>query len=381
MKLPPHDQRDGSEHASAIDQKLDEYWYRLVHALSRPRSLLALVLLVFIATRVWLLLGLEVHGQDTKLYGRMAREWVDAGRVPYRDFGVEYPPVAWWLMTVPRLINSKTYVESKPTPEMIDAFFQWYYRWFRAEMFLVDLVCFALMFVIGRRMLPTAPSALPAIYTLLTAAQPHLIYDRLDIGLLMFFLLFIECHLRSLDDPAAGNRWPELWGVAGYLFLGLGISFKLMPLFFVPFLLLADVWAAGSLWRFVGRVLALAVGAVGPFLVHIPSAGWGLFKLFQYHSERGTHMESIWSSIMLVAAAFGVPCRVAHSHGGFNLESDWSSTLKIASTVCLLTITASFGLWARTRAGDDSIGSWRSTPRFWSSSTARCWRTSFRRNT
>ena len=103
-------------------------------------------------------------------------------------------------------------------------------------------------------MLPTAQWVLPAAYTLLTVAQPHLIYDRLDIVLLMFFLLCIECHLRSLENSAANfgklsrarNRRAELWGMASYLFLGLGISFKIMPVIFVPFLLLADLCAAGS---------------------------------------------------------------------------------------------------------------------------------------
>jgi hypothetical protein len=49
---------------------------------------------------------------------------------------------------------------------------------------------------------------------------------------------------------------------------------------------------------------------------------------------------------MLVAGAFGVPCRVEHSHGGFNLVGDWSGALKIVSNVVIAATGASFGLWA-----------------------------------
>ena len=190
-------------------------------------------------------------------------------------------------------------------------FFAWYFWWFHAELLVADTISLVLMFLIGRKMLPRAPWVLPGAYTLLTIAQPHLLYDRLDIGLMMFFLLFIECWLRSLEKSSAAN----LWAMASYLFLGLGISYKIMPVIFVPFLLLADWWAAGSAWKLAGRVFSLAVGALGPFLVYVPAAGWGVLTLFKYHSERGTNLELIWSSIMLAAARFGVPCSVYHSHG------------------------------------------------------------------
>ena len=112
---------------------------------------------------------------------------------------------------------------------------------------------------------------------------------------------------------------------------------------------MADWWAAGSVWKFVGRVVSLAVGALGPFLIYVPSAGWGVLKLFKYHSERGTNLESIWSSIMLVAARFGVPCSVYRSHGGYNLAGDWDSELKTISNVGMLAMAASFGLSALLR--------------------------------
>jgi hypothetical protein len=296
------------------------------------------------------LAGFEVEGQDTHRYGRLARQGIDARQVAYRDFDVEYPPVAWWLMTLPRLIDAQTYADPNASPETVRQFFRWYYACFHGALFLIDVVCCGLMFVIGRKMLPSAAWAPPAAYTLLAAAQPHLIYDRLDLGLLMFFLLFVVCWLRALEMPSGPDRWgSDLWSVAGYLFLGLGISFKIMPVIFVPFLLLADAWAVASAWRLAGRILALAVGVLVPFLAHLPSAGWSVLRLFRYHGERGIHLESIWGSILVAAGPLGVTFRVIRSHGGYNLESDWSGALKFASSASLVAIAASFGLWALLR--------------------------------
>ncbi|HEX4142367.1 MAG TPA: hypothetical protein VHY91_02360 [Pirellulales bacterium] len=333
-----------TEHADELARKMDEYWNRLTVFVCRPRVLLAVVLLIFLATRLWLLLAFEPQAQDSGYYSYRARQGIDCKLVVYRDFPLEYPPVAWWLMTVPRLVDSTSYAALPGTPETIARFSAWYHAWFHGEMFLADAICWGLMFLLGRRISATAQWALPAAYTLLTLAQPHLIYERLDVGLLMFFLLCTYCWARSV--AAANRRAADLWGAASYLFLGLGISFKIMPIVLVPFLLLADAWAAGSARSFVGRIVALVVGAVGPFLVHLPSAGWSVFLLFRYHAERGVHMESVWGSMMLVARACGVPCEVVQSHSGFNLTGGWSGPLAVVSSVALATTAASFGLWA-----------------------------------
>ena len=70
-----------------------------------------------------------------------------------------------------------------------------------------DLISLGLTFSIGRRLLPAAPWVLPGAYVLITFAQPYLAYDALDIVLTTFFLLSIDCWLRSLDDIPTANRW------------------------------------------------------------------------------------------------------------------------------------------------------------------------------
>ena len=63
-----------------------------------------------------------------------------------------------------------------------------------------------------------------------------------------------------------------------------------MPLIFVPYLLLADCWAAGSLGKLAGRSRHFAVAAVGPVLFYFPRAGLKVLYMLKYHSERGTNL-------------------------------------------------------------------------------------------
>ena len=243
---------------------------------------LALVVVLFLLTRMWMLWAFEPRMSDLFHFGVLAREGVDLKKVPYKEIDVEYPPLAWWLIASPRYIDPQAYPGESPPPRVMERYFRWYHGWFRFELFLADTICLALMFAIGRRVSAAAAWALPAAYALLTAMQPHLIYDRLDVALLMFFLLQIACWLRSLDPSPSANRW----AAASYLFLGLGISFKIMPVVFAPFLLLADLRAAAGLGALAGRVAALLLGTLVPFAVDFASAGWDVFKIFEYHSAR-----------------------------------------------------------------------------------------------
>ena len=272
MRPPARQKTDADVHGGNIGQRMDEYWFRLAGFLSRPGSLLVAVLLVFLATRLWLLTGFEATWPDSQtVYADYARQGVDHELAAYRDFRIEYPPLAWWLMAVPRLIDSRRMrtrgaAGSGPAiPRLV---------WPLVSSRIVSGRCGLPGADVSRRAKNAArvPWALAAFYTLLTVAQPHLIYDRLDIVLLLFFLLSIACWLRSLADSPAANRW----ATASYLFLGLGISLKIMPLIFVPFLLLADLWAAGGARRFAGRFMPRYRHGGAVFGLH-PIGGLGRF--------------------------------------------------------------------------------------------------------
>ena len=97
------------------------------------------------------------------------------------------------------------------------------------------------------------------------------------------------------------------------------------------------------------RVLLLVLGAVGPFLIQMRTAGWSVLHLFRYHSERPIHMESIWGSAMLLARTFGVPCEISHSHGGYNLMGEWEPAWKAVAIALAVASSLALGLWALLR--------------------------------
>ena len=302
---------------------------------------LALTAVFFIATRCWVLAAFEPTPTDIVHYQESARRGIDCGWVPYRDFLMEYPPVAYWVMTVPRLIDRQSYAGDRGSPEAIQALTVHYGRWFRAEMLVADVICFGLLLWLAGRQLPRAAWVPPAAYAALTIAQPHLIYDRLDLGLLALILLALACWLRSLRSVHA-----NLWACGAYLALGLGISFKLIPLVMVPFLLLADFQALGLGRQLLSRVATMLIAALGPFLSYAHVASTGILSMFRYHSERGIHIESLWGSILLAAARFGVPCKIKFEYGGYDVLGDWTAALKIGSLLALPVTVGLLLLWS-----------------------------------
>jgi hypothetical protein len=329
--------------------------YQLGDLLARVpvrESTLTATVVLFVLTRLWWWLFFGTNG-GPGYFAQCAQQGVDRGQAVYRDFSFEYPPLAWWAVAAPRLIDSTAYPETRVSAETAFQFRIWYFGWFQGEMCLLDVICFGLLLAIGRRISVTAEWVLPAAYAVTTIAQPYFIYCALDIGLLMFFLLCIECWLRSLETSRADfghpSRAANRWAAAAYLFLGLGISFKIMPVVFVPFLLLADLRAIGCSRPLAWRLLLLCVGAVGPFLIYVPSAGWGVLGLFKYHSERGINIESTWGGAMLAAELLGVPYQAIESHVAYDLVGPWSSVLRTISSIVLLLSAAMLGLWSIAR--------------------------------
>lgn len=309
-------------------------------------SILTAIIALFVLTRLWWFVCFgAVETGATGYFAGFAQKGIDARQAVYRDFSFEYPPAAWWVVAIPRLMDSQTYPHSRAPAEVGREFRGKYAFWFRAELLLADVGCLGLLMVIGRTISTTAEWLLPTAYAMITIAQPTFLYDALDIGLLLCLLLSATCWLRSLDSSSTAGYW----AATSYLFLGLGISFKIVPVVFVPFLLMADLRAIGFSRPLAWRVLLLAIGALGPFLIYAPSAGWGVMGLFRYHGERGINLESTWGSLMLAAMAFGVQCKAIESHISYDLIGPWSDALKILSSIAPLLAGALLGLWAALR--------------------------------
>jgi hypothetical protein len=313
-------------------------------------------LLAFAVTRVWLLAWFEpkLNG-DMLIYFRYAVDGVDLGHVPYLETDVEYPPLCWWTIAAPRLKPSQPIYRSYLAigDGSLSDFYPEYFGRFRLMMAAFDLGSFALLLAIVARRRRELLAAAAWGYVLSTALLPHVLFDRLDIGLLFFIFAWAWCWIRAEGSSRAGG-----WKTAAYAALGLGISYKLIPLAIVPACLSADLRQAIAQRRWSSLLVGcatLAITALGPFVFYYLAAGPGVFKLFAYHGARGIEIESVWASLVIPFKWLGAELSVSHGHGSINLDSPVSSTLAVLSSMALAAILLGSGVMAWRSAARDYV--------------------------
>jgi 4-amino-4-deoxy-L-arabinose transferase-like glycosyltransferase len=320
---------------------------RFTHA----RIIFLLVILLGIATfcftRYYILFELEPQVSDLFApYFQYAAGDVDLHQIPYTaDFQIEYPPLAWWAIRAPRLFDDRQITRPRD-PAQVMPIFNSYTHAFRGMMFCFDLISFVIVLLVVYKRNPRLVGWAALVYAISTAILGHLLYDRLDMGMLMLLMLWAFCWVKSLNQSGPTIVWTS----AAYAMIGLGISFKIIPVISVPFLLLSEFHASRRWARLSFGLIALAVGVCMPFAVQYAISGPGVFALFEHHAEREIQLESLYSTLMMIVSALGGPAAVvSHSHGAFNLSGDLSHAMKILSTVVLFGFLAILGLWSLLR--------------------------------
>ena len=212
------------------------------------------------------------HGQlvDWPTYRRYGTAIVDHGRVPYRDFAVEYPPGALPVFVVPA-----------PFADYASAF-----GWLMAACGV------ALVFVVAQVRVRAA-----FFVALAPVLAGSLILTRFD----LWPALLATAALAAL---AAGRHR------LGWAFLGAAVAAKLWPLVLVP---LALAWSVRR-----GRPRAPLAGLAVVLVVFVPFAlvaPHGLWESLRGQASRPLQVESLGASIL---ATFGHP-HVITTHGSQNL--------------------------------------------------------------
>jgi hypothetical protein len=318
---------------------------------------------VFVATRIYLY-GFMIAGiSDVTVYFPYAVQGVDGGLLPYQDIKVEYPPVAFWTICLPRLLSDwRLTADELPPPydpnrpplsaeeQVAVARFNRHlnhYDWgFRFQMLAADIAAFALFGLMFARRHPGLTGWALWTYVILTVLLGYLLYDRLDIGLTMLLIVWGYCWLRA-DGTSGGRR--ACWSAAGYAALGIGVGYKLIPIIVVPFALLVDVrqlWRrspeTGRLEAIVGPAVLL-VTALGPFAYYYALVGDELGRMFAYHADRGLQIESSYATVLMLTQPWSeLVCY--YDYGSWNLSGDWEQRLLGASTWLLLAVLAALGL-------------------------------------
>lgn len=270
---------------------------------------------VFLASWALLHEGFYARDQivDTPIYERYGEAMVD-GRVPYRDFTVEYPPAALPVFLLPALGEGNS---------------NDYRRRFEGLMAGLGVACVLLVAVLSSSF--WAP--------LFVGAAPLLLGS---VYLSRFDLWPAALTLVALALLAAGRSRLGLGA------LGLAVAAKLYPAVLAPI-------AVVHVWRTRGRREALIgtgifVGVVAaivlPFAVISPGGVW---DGFWRQADRPLQIESLGAGLLLAAHhLFGLEVTMESSHGSQNLTGGGADALAVMTTLLqAVALVATWILYAR----------------------------------
>jgi len=253
---------------------------------------------------------------DTVEYQRYGNAIVD-GKVPYRDFRVEYPPAALPAFAVPAV--------GKPG-------FTSYQRRFQVLLgLLAGATLLAMAYALGE---------LGASNQRLAGALGFFALAPLVLGSVVIYRYDLWPAALAAGGLAAVLAGRRRWGFAA---LGVGFAAKIFPAVIVP-------PAFAYVWRTRGRreaLLCLGWAALGvavcvvPFLVLAPDGVW---ESVRRQASRPLQIESLGSGILLAAHQVGgLHLDVVTSHGSQNLAGSLPRGLGIVETALL--VASLLGIW------------------------------------
>jgi hypothetical protein len=291
---------------------------------------------LFVVAWTLLHVGFYKHKQliDTPVYQRYGNAIAD-GKVPYRDFGVEYPPGALPVFALPGLAEPGR-------NQQVSTGFR---RSFETLMWLCGAATLAAMAVILRALRRSAVNVWAALC--FAAVAPLLlgsvILSRFD----LWPTALVAVALAALVSGRLR---------LGHALLGLGVTAKLYPVVLVP-LGVAFVWKrAGRREALVclGLVLGVIAAVFMPFLILSPDGVWHSLRV---QLTRPLQVESLGSAVLLVGHhLFGLGVTGETSHGSQNLDGNAASWVAIAST--MLQAGALIWIWsafARSRGDAEAL--------------------------
>jgi hypothetical protein len=243
------------------------------------------------------------------------------GLQPYRDFNVEYPPLAVPLFVLPGHVGSLAQ----------------YTSWFSYLMFLFALAMTAVTGAAAVTLWPTGRRAYAAValLALATAATGAIVENRYDIVVALviaFFTLFLI--QRQL--------------LAAAFALGIGVALKLTPLALLPLVLLF----ATRPRRALGPLAMFTLAAVLPFVPYVIAAPRGIWYVFDYHLQRPLQVESVLATPLMVGRALHISSgHWVYSHGSHAISAPGAHLLAtLSGPLTLAALAATYAVIVRRRA-------------------------------
>ncbi len=220
-----------------------------------------------------------------KTYGDLMR----AGHTPYRDFVLEYPPLAAPLLWLPTMVARGTVG---------------YRLAFGVEALVFDLLGVGVGLWLVRRVAPHIPpwGIVLAQPLWLLCAGRVLVCDRFDVSVAVLMLLAIALVVA---------RRPRL----AWLVLGLATALKLYPVVLLPLFALVAV-SGGRRWRLAGDIGAFAAAIVVPGLIVARGDLPAVATFLTYHLDRGLEIETVYASALMIGRSLSGPVSQRWGHGG-----------------------------------------------------------------
>ena len=268
---------------------------------------------LFVVSWTLLHVGFYKHKQliDTPVYQRYGNAIAD-GKVPYRDFQVEYPPGALPVFALPGLAEPGR-------NQQVSTGFR---RSFETLMWLCGAAALAAMAIILRALRRSTVNVWAALC--FAAIAPLL----LGSVILSRFDLWPTALVAVALGAIVSGRLR-----LGHVLLGLGVTAKLYPAVLVPL-------GVAFVWKRAGRrealmCLGLALGVIAavftPFVILSPGGVWHSLSV---QLTRPLQVESLGSALLLAGHhAFGLSVTGETSHGSQNLAGNAAGWLAVASTV------------------------------------------------
>ncbi|MBD2165944.1 DUF2029 domain-containing protein [Calothrix membranacea FACHB-236] len=220
------------------------------------------------------------------------------GKLPYRDFNVEYPPLALLSFLLPRLLTLGLSNN---------------YHVYVCSLLLINITIVSLNSLLILKITKSYYSQNQQIIVLIS----YTLCSFLLVPIMLWRYDLFSTLLTVLALFAIISARPRLAGIC----LGLGIAAKLYPLVMLP--IFAAYYLAHKNYRAILNLFFGALGAITfsclPFLV---IRNINFLSFLSYHKERGIQIESLPAGLITLAHKFGViEVQTVGNYGSRNIVS------------------------------------------------------------
>jgi hypothetical protein len=290
----------------------------------RPYALAAaLAVGVFLSAWVLLHVGFYTHGQvkDTPVYERYGNAIV-RGEVPYRDFGVEYPPGALPAFALPALGHDE------------DGRLAVYETAFQRLMVVCGVAAVLLTALALRGLsagLARTGGAL-AFVALAPLALGSVVLSRFD-------LWPAAVTAAALAALVSGRLR------VGHAVLGLAVAIKIYPAVLVP-LAVAYAWRRGGRREAAASAAWLVAAVAAVFVPFLALSPGGVWDSVVRQSTRPLQIESLGASLLVTAHhVFGTGATMSSSHGSQNLAGGGADAIAAVQSAAQLAAIVAVWIW------------------------------------